>query len=524
MANNLADKFEAMVDAAPQRIALIEGERQVTFAELETQANRLAHHLAAVGVVKGDRVGLVARNSVAFVVAFIAAFKLRAVPVNVNYRYVAAELAELFEDSGVVALVVDEDLVDECARAVAGDDEPHHVVVIGETVGALGNRATTFAEAVDGSPSQRDFEPRSADDLHFIYTGGTTGRPKGVVWRQEDTYFVSTQGRGNDEALAEARANGDIEPTVALPAGPFIHSSSQWVLIAGLLAGRTTVILDRFDADSVWSLCRRHGVGLLSINGDAMARPLLDALGEGVAGPESVGVVYSSGGGLSPSTKKELAAAFPHAMVIDAIGASETGLLGMSPVTGDEQPLELTIPANADTMVVDEAGRPLGVGETGMLAKAGHVPLRYHNDPARSALAFIKYAGRRFAIPGDVARAEQDGTITVLGRQSSCINTGGEKVYPNEVEGVLMAHSAVADCVVVGVPDDRWGQRVSAIVELRVGFSVGLMELQEHARDTLAGYKIPRSLCRVEHIVRQPSGKADYRWALETASDQCESQ
>jgi acyl-CoA synthetase (AMP-forming)/AMP-acid ligase II len=178
MANNLADKFEAMADAAPQRIALIEGERQVTFAELESQANRLAHHLAAVGVVTGDRVGLVARNSVGFVLAFIATFKLRAVPVNVNYRYVAAELAELFEDSGSVALVVDEDLVGECARAIASAAVPHHVVVIGEMVGALEDRATTFADALDSSSPRRDFEPRSGDDLHFIYTGGTRGRPQ----------------------------------------------------------------------------------------------------------------------------------------------------------------------------------------------------------------------------------------------------------------------------------------------------------------------------------------------------------
>jgi acyl-CoA synthetase (AMP-forming)/AMP-acid ligase II len=284
------------------------------------------------------------------------------------------------------------------------------------------------------------------------------------------------------------------------------------------------VILDRFDADSVWSLCRRHDVGLLSINGDAMARPLLDALGRGRRGPESIGVVYSSGGELSPTTKKELAGAFPHAMVIDAIGASETGLLGMSPVVGDEQPLKLTIPATADTMVVDDAGRPLPPGKTGMLAKAGHVPLRYHNDPEKSALTFITHAGRRFAIPGDVARTEPDGTITVLGRQSSCINTGGEKVWPNEVEGVLMSHSVVADCLVVGIPDERWGQRVCAIVEPKVGYSIELTDLQDHVRGTLAGYKIPRELCIVEHIERQPSGKADYRWALETASRRLGSQ
>jgi acyl-CoA synthetase (AMP-forming)/AMP-acid ligase II len=518
MANSLADKFEDMADATPDRIALVSGDQRVTFGELESQANQLAHHLAANGVGRDDTVGLVARNSIPFVVAFVACFKLRAVPVNVNYRYVAAELAELFDDSGALALVIDADLVDECATALAGSDEPHHVVVIGDDVGRLDDRAVTYAESVAGSSSARDFEPRSGDDLNILYTGGTTGRPKGVVWRQEDTYQLTTGGAGTDAALAAARQAPDAAPVVVLPAGPFVHSSSQWVLIGALIGGRTTVMLDRFDPHVVWDLCEREQVQYLMITGDAMARPLLDALGPEQKGPPSIRTVASSGGVLSPAVKANLARALPDAIVFDSLGATETGMLGTSPAgAGSTDSSELRVTGTADTIVVDEAGCPVPRGVTGMLAKAGCIPLRYHNDPEKTAETFVTYEDTRYAIPGDVARVEDDGTITVLGRQSSCINTGGEKVYPNEVENVLKTHPAVEDCLVVGVADDRWGQRVCVIAAPRAGQTITLEDVQAHARQQLAGYKVPRSICLVERIERQPSGKPDYRWATAMA-------
>jgi 3-oxocholest-4-en-26-oate---CoA ligase len=515
VASNLADRFEAMVDAAPRRIALVDGDERVTFGELDARANQLAHHLAAHGVGKDDAVGLVARNSVPFVVAFLACFKLRAVPVNVNYRYVAGELAELFADCGAVALVVDGDLVDECARAIAGCTEPHHVIVIGDDVGPLGGRAATYDAALAAASPERDFGPRSGDDVNILYTGGTTGRPKGVVWRQADTYLLVTGGKGNEAAVATAREapDADADAEITLPAGPFVHSSSQWFLLGSLLAGRTIVVLDRFDPVAVWDLCDREGVGYLAITGDAMARPLLDALGAGRRAPASIRVVSSSGGVLSPATKADLARALPDAFVFDALGATETGLLGTSPATPTTGSSELRVTGQPDTIVVDDAGEPVPPGGTGMLAKTGAIPLRYHNDPEKTAETFITHAGVRYAIPGDVARLEPDGTITVLGRRSSCINTGGEKVYPNEVEIVLKSLPAIDDCLVVGVADERWGQRVCAIVAPRTGHAVTLADVQAHARTSLAGYKVPRALCLVDHIERQPSGKPDYRWA-----------
>ena len=523
MAPNLADRFEAMADAAPRRTALVDDDRRLTYGELDAEANRLAHHLASHGVGRDDWVGLVARNSAPFVVSLLACLKLRAVPVNVNYRYTRAELAEIFDDSGAVALVVDEDVVGECAVAIAGAAEPHHVVVIGDDVigdggngAALADRATTYADAVGSGSPARDFGPRSGDDVNVLYTGGTTGRPKGVVWRQEDTYLLCTGGNGNDAAVAAARESPD-GTSVVLPAGPFVHSSSQWNLLGALLNGRTVVALDRFDAAKVWELCDREQVSYLSVTGDAMVRPLVDALGPDRPPPASIQVVSSSGGLLSPSMKEALARAFPGAAVFDAVGSTETGLLGTAPATAESGTSpELRVTAGPGTLVVDETGRPVAPGETGLLAKGGRIPLRYHNDPEKTARTFITHAGSRYAIPGDAARLEPDGSIAVLGRQSSCINTGGEKVYPNEVESVLKTHPDVRDCIVLGLPDDRWGQRVAAIVEPRPG-GVALADLQAHSRAALAGYKVPRALCVVPRIERQPSGKPDNRWTATVA-------
>ena len=514
MANNLADKFEEMADAVPHRLVLIGSGERVTFADLEARANRLAHHLIAHGVGPGARVGLVARNSVPFVVSFLACFKLRAVPVNVNYRYTAAEMKEIFDDSGAVALVLDGDLADECALALDGMASPPYLVVIGSDTGPLGDHAVTYDAALASSSPVRDFGPRSADDIHMLYTGGTTGRPKGVVWRHEDIYLFLTFGAGTDAALAAARQNPGAASLVSLPAGPFVHSSAQWMLTAALISGTTTIVtVDRFDPAAIWDVCERQSVHLLAINGDAMARPLLDALAPGRPGPGGLTTVYSSGGMLSPSVNAELSRALPHATILDAVGSTETGMFGISAARGGPGPTGLRIAGTPGTIVVDDTGRPLPPGGTGMLAKSGYIPLRYHNDPERTARTFITHEGKRYAIPGDVARVEQDGTITVLGRQSSCINTGGEKVYPGEVESVLNAHPAVQDCLVAGVPDERWGQRVCALVQPRDGHTLGLEELQAHARGTLAGYKIPRTLHLVERIERHPSGKVDVRWA-----------
>jgi 3-oxocholest-4-en-26-oate---CoA ligase len=460
VANNLADKFEEMADVVPHRLVLIGRGERVTFAELEARANRLAHHLAARGVGPGARVGLVARNGVPFVVSFLACFKLRAVPVNVNYRYTAAEMKEIFDDSEPAAVVVDGDLAAECALALDGLASPPHLVVIDGCTGPLGDHAVTYDVALASSSPSRDFGPRSADDIHMLYTGGTTGRPKGVVWRHEDIYLFLTFGAGTDAALEAARENPGAASVVSLPAGPFVHSAAQWILAAALISGSTTIVtVDRFDPAAIWDVCERHGVQVLAINGDAMARPLLEALAPACPGLGGLTTVYSSGGLLSPATKAGLSQALPHATVLDALGSTETGLLGFFPAASEQDPTGLRISGMPGTIVVDDTGRPVPPGGTGMIAKTGNIPLRYHNDPERTARTFITHEGKRYVLPGDVARVDNDGAITVLGRQSSCINTGGEKVYPGEVESILISHPGVQDCLVAGVPDERWGQR-----------------------------------------------------------------
>jgi acyl-CoA synthetase (AMP-forming)/AMP-acid ligase II len=517
VANNLADKFEAMADAAPGRMCVIDRDQRLTYADVEALANRFAHHLADHGIGPGDAVALASRNSAPWIVAFLAALKLRAVPVNVNYRYVAGELAHLFDDSGSVAIVVDADLVDECAFALAGRP-PRHVVVIGDGTGLLAG--ITFAEAASGQSANRDFPARSPDDITLLYTGGTTGLPKGVVWRQEDTYLLVTSGHGSDAAVDAAGVDPDGSAPVIMPCGPFVHSSSQWMLLGALLNGCTTVALDRFDPHRVWDVCEQEGVTFLGITGDAMAGPLVEVLGAGRKAPESVMAVSSSGGALSAPMKAALTSALPHVAVFDTIGATETGLLGTAAVrAGEAAPAQLRVQGTPDTIVVDESGQAVPPGTDGRLAKGGIIPLRYHNDPEKTARTFITHNGRRYAIPGDAARLEPDGSITVLGRQSSCINTGGEKVYPNEVESVLKSHPAVEDCLVVGVPDLRWGQQVCALVKPRGSAQPTLDDLQRHARAALAAYKIPRALCLVQEVQRLASGKPDYRWAAKTTED-----
>jgi 3-oxocholest-4-en-26-oate---CoA ligase len=517
VANNLADKFEAMVDAAPGRLCVVDDEDHLTYADIDAVANRFAHHLRDHGVGPGDAVALAARNSAPWVVAFLAVMKLRAVPVNVNYRYVATELAHLFDDSAAMTIIVDADLVDECTAALVGRSR-HHIVVIGTGTGAAAG--VSFDDAVSGQPAARDFADRSPDDITLLYTGGTTGLPKGVVWRHEDTYRLVTAGLGTDAALEAARTDPHTATSVIMPCGPFVHSSSQWMLLGALINGATTVALDRFDAQRVWDVCRKEGVTFLGITGDAMAGPLVEALRAGRNAPASLSAVSSSGGALSAPMKAALSNALPHVAIIDAIGSTETGLLGTAPVqAGEAAPRQLRVQPTPDTIVVDDSGQVVGPGQQGWLAKSGNLPLRYHNDPEKTARTFITHGGRRFAISGDVARLEPDDSITVLGRESSCINTGGEKVYPDEVEGVLKSHPAVEDCLVFGVTDPRWGQRVCVVVQPIGDARPSLEDLQQHARKALAAYKIPRALLFVPEIRRLASGKPDYRWAAQAVED-----
>jgi acyl-CoA synthetase (AMP-forming)/AMP-acid ligase II len=529
---NLADLFEQAADTWPDREYLVADGRRRTYAEMEARANRLAHHLAAQGVGPGDHVGIYGVNSVEWVETLWAVFKLRAVWININYRYVEAELDYLFGIADLDALVFDADFAPRVRSVRQRLPAGAHLVAIGEgardEVAALG--AAGFEEALTGQSAERDFAPRSADDRYILFTGGTTGMPKGVLWRHEDVLMAL--GGGVDVVTGERVtkpqdyvAKGLDSPIVFHPIAPLMHGATQWGLMGQGFIGNKVVLCGQFDPAGIWRTVARERVNLLMITGNAMARPLLDELARAGADHDasSLFAVSSTAALFSQSLKDEWLERFPNLIITDAVGSSETGAAGITMVAkGTSMKGGPTVNAVANTVVLDEALRPIeaGSGVVGRLARTGHIPLGYYNDPVKTAETFPTGPdGTRYAMPGDFASIEADGTITLLGRGSVSINSGGEKIFPEEVEAAVCSHPDVYDVVVVGVPDERWGERVAAVVKMRDGVSVSLDGLQEHCRAQVAGYKIPRQLVLVDEVVRSPAGKPDYRWAAAIARD-----
>jgi acyl-CoA synthetase (AMP-forming)/AMP-acid ligase II len=520
MAWNLADLIEHVVDSVPDRVALIVGDRAETYGELEENANRLAHHLAAQGVGRGDHVGIYAYNSHEFIESMFAAYKLRAVPINVNYRYVEAELRYLFDNADLVAIVHDEEYRDRINAVRDSLPKLRHTIAIG---------TDEYSSALASGAPDRDFEPRSDDDIYVLYTGGTTGMPKGVVWRQEDVLCVlgglvdfETGERITDEWKFAKAAAAAPDGNLGIVIAPLMHGAAQWGVLNGLLNGRTTVMLAKFDPHEVWVAVDRHQINSLQITGDAMGRPLIETLEQGDYDASSLVTVASTAAVFSATVKERYLDRFPNLIIADAVGSTETGYNGVRVIVrgGEEKPGLPTVRMGPDTVVLDDDMNIVqpGSGVIGRMARGGNVPLRYHKDPERSASTFVTVEGRRYSVSGDFAVVEPDGTMTLLGRGSVCINSGGEKIYPEEVEAALKAHDAVFDAVVVGVPDERWGERVAAVVEMRPGATVTLGELDAHARQHIAGYKVPRELHVVDKIERSPSGKPDYPWAKKVAT------
>ncbi len=524
---NIADLWELVADAVPDREAMVFGTRRFTFATVDERATRLAHALAARGVEAGDHIGLYLYNSTEYLEAMLAAFKLRAVPVNVNYRYVEGELRYLLDNAESKVVIAHRELTPRLAAVQPDLPELHATVWVDDESGAeitLTN-ATEYEAALAAASPERDFAPRSSDDLYILYTGGTTGMPKGVMWRHEDVFFSAFGGGGLGNPIADP--SEIVDRALAggircLPACPFMHGTAHWLAFSSLLNGGLVVIDDRrhLDPVHVWELVAAERVNFLVFVGDAMGRPLSEALD--LLPPEvdlsSLLIVVSGGAILSPSVKRELATKLSNTAIIDGIGASETGSQGQMVATKDgEIPSQPRFAMSDDNAVLDDDLQPVGIGVVGKLARRGHIPIGYFKDPEKSAATFPVVDGVRWSVPGDHARIEEDGTITVLGRGSVSINTGGEKVYPEEVEGVLKGHPNVFDVVVVGVPDERWGERVVAVVQPRDGAHVTLADIDTHARTLLAGYKVPRDVVEVGAVVRSPSGKPDYRWAKETA-------
>ncbi|MEU7041955.1 acyl-CoA synthetase [Streptomyces varsoviensis] len=538
MEYNLADLFESIVDTVPDREALVfadhpgtGAERRLTYAQLDATANRLAHHLRDRGVRPGEHVGLHLYNGVEYLQTLWACLKIRAVPVNVNYRYVEEELAYLYRDADLVALVFDGEFTARVAAALPRAERLRHLIRVGAAPdGAPETRITPvgFAEAeAEGSP-ERGFGPRSADDQIIIYTGGTTGMPKGVMWRQEDLFFSGLGGGAptgepvkRPEELAERVAAGG-EGLVFFPAPPLMHGTSTLTAFIAFDFGQKVVIHRKYVPDEVLRTIEKEKVTSVSLVGDAMLRPLVDALGGPLRGTDcsSLFTVSSSGAILSDTVRAQFQELVPNVLLLNNFGSSESGFNGTATEdSGPDRGFRLRV--NDRTAVVDPATHePVAPGEPGRLAQRGHVPLGYYNDPKKTAETFFEARGERWVLLGDMATVDADGVVTVLGRGSQCINTGGEKVYPEEVEQALKAHPDVYDALVAGVPDARWGNRVAAVVQPREGAGpLSPESVQAHCRTRLAGYKIPRSVVFTDHIQRSPSGKADYRWAKAKAAE-----
>jgi acyl-CoA synthetase (AMP-forming)/AMP-acid ligase II len=345
------------------------------------------------------------------------------------------------------------------------------------------------------------------------------------MWRHEDVWRTLGGGidfvtgvRIEDEFLL-ARTAAAAEPQTGLVLAPLMHGAAQWSTLGGLFKGLTNVVLPQFDAHSVWDAVQRYGIAVLTITGDAMARPLIDALRDGSYDTSSLVAVASTAAVFSPVVKDQLFELLPDLFISEAVGSSEGGFNGMRLVEKGNTAAAvpggglINVPLGPDSVVIGLDDRPVAPGEVGRLARGGNVPLGYYKDPVKTAATFIEVDGRRLSVPGDLARLELDGTMTLLGRGSQCINSGGEKIFPEEVESTLKAHPKVFDALVIGVDDDRWGQRVAAIVEPRPGAAPTLDELAEHCRTRLARFKVPRELHLVNEMPRQPSGKPDYRRA-----------
>ena len=518
---NLADLFEAVADTVPDRTAVIAGDRRLTYRELDERANRVAQYLRDVGVLPGQHVGIYAFNRAEWVESMLGCFKARAVPINVNYRYVVEELRYLFDNADLVALVFEAEFGPHVAAVLPSVPKLRHLVQLDDGTGTVtpGLSAVEYEHALStAKPTRDELLPRSSDDLYILYTGGTTGMPKGVMWRAEDIFFAALGG-GNyggpgieePEAITQSLS---ATPGVSFALAPLMHGNAQWSLFVALFGGNAVTLnaSRSFDANEIWDLVERESVSIISLVGDAMARPLVDALADRTA-PPSLFALVSGGAILSPAIKQELNERAPNVAIIDAFGASETGANGAVEATAKGPRFHM----NEWTTVITEAGDVAPVGEVGLLARRGHVPIGYYKDAEKTAATFTELHGVRWAIPGDRAMIEDDGTITVLGRGSQCINTGGEKVFPEEVEAILKSHPDVFDAVVVGVPDERWGESVAAVVAPRAGHSVTLDRLSEYCRTALAGYKVPRRLVVVEMVERTPAGKPNYRWAKEIA-------
>jgi acyl-CoA synthetase (AMP-forming)/AMP-acid ligase II len=536
---NLAVIHEAIAEAIPERECLIHRDRRLTWAQVTDRSRRLGDLLRTHGLgcrrsraelenweSGQDHVGLYLYNGVEFLEAILGAFKARAAPFNVNYRYVDEELVYLFENADAKAVIFHSCFAPTLTRIRKRLPQVELWLQVDDGSGEpLLEGALDYEEALSSaSPTApRDLSP---DDLYVLYTGGTTGMPKGVLWRQEDIFGAALTPRGVERNLAALVERAKRKGIRAMPAPPFMHGAAHWVAFNMWHVGGTIIVQSnprRLDPDDIWATIERERVNALTIVGDAFARPLLDGLEKRDYDLSSLRLLTSSGAILAAALKDDFLRAIPGLRILDALGSSESGQQGSQISRSGEKTSSGDFVLVEDNVVLREDFSEVvlpGSEEQGWLARRGFVPLGYYRDAEKTRQTFPVVDGVRYSVPGDRAVAEADGRLRLLGRDSVTINSGGEKIFAEEVEQALKHHPAVYDAVVVGTPHERWGQQVTAIVTLREGAHASEDELRRAAGEHLARYKIPRAFVFVDRVLRSPSGKADYRWAKQKASEE----
>jgi len=537
MTYNLAQVHEAVAAANPDRLAVIHRDGTLTYAELTARSRRFAHALAqrGYGVTREraslsghesgqDHLAIYLHNGPEYLEAMIGSFKARVAPFNVNYRYVAEELRYLLDNSEA-RIVVYHDVFAPILAAVLPELPLVSLLVqvpdgSGEALLPDAVRYEDFLAEGSTEPLDLDWSP---DDLYILYTGGTTGMPKGVLWRQHDIFIAAMGGRPfgqkdafpSLDAIVEASASGGAR---MMSVAPLMHGAAQWATFTAFTGGNTVVFPEqvvKLDPADVWSTVEKHRVLTIQIVGDAMGRPMIDELERHDYDLSGLLALVSGGAPLNSTLKDRFLEKAPHAIVLDAVGSSETGAQMGHTSSKGATATGTFVPGPETSVVSADLSAELAPGseETGWLAQRGHVPLGYLGDAAKTAATFPVIGGTRFAVPGDRANWRADGIIELLGRDSVTINSGGEKIFAEEVEQALAHHPAVYDVIVVGRPSEQWGSEVVAVVQLAEGASVTDEELLAEAETHIARYKLPKVFVYRDALVRSPAGKADYRWA-----------
>ena len=531
---NFAELWERIADRFPDAPAQVQGDRRTTWTDFDRRADGLARHLLDGGAVHQDKVALYVFNAPEYMEGAFAAYKAGLVPVNTNYRYLDDELVYLWDNADAIAVVFHGTFTDRVDAVRNRLPKVRHWLWVDDGSGPKPDWAESYEDAV-ATPTERVVAPwgRSGDDITMIYTGGTTGMPKGVMWRQDDL-IRAVHGVANPLYLEDPETVGmysviDAIPqpgAPGLPACPLMHGTGWYTANLYLTAAGSVVLLEsrHFDVEELLDTVEREKVGAITIVGDAFAKPIVRALD---AEPDrwdisSLVLITSSGVMWSEGAKQGLLRHNSGMLLIDSFSSSEAIGMGSSVSAAGAEEKTAHFSLGSGVKVFNDAGDEVapGSGEQGRVAIPGHVPLGYYKDPEKSASTFIERDGKRYSIPGDYATVETDGTITLLGRGSVCINTGGEKVFPEEVEEALKTNPSVRDAVVVGVPDEKFGEAITGVVEIEPGTTPSVEELIDHVKGSLAPYKAPKTVLFIDTIGRAPNAKVDYKRLKQYALDQ----